>query len=165
MSQRRISPGGSRRRGSAHRFRELGIRQGESIMKCLVQGLLMGLGSGRGDFRFGGQFASPIRLHPENPHYFQWRGKAVALITSAEHYGAVLNLDFDWQRYLETLQRDGMNYTRVFSGSYVEPVGAFGIQRNTLAPATGRFLAPWARSEHARLCRRRQQVRPRPVQS
>ena len=90
---------------------------------------------------------APIRLHPENPHYFQWRGKALALITSAEHYGAVLNLDFDWRRYLETLQRDGMNYTRIFSGSYVEPVGAFGIQRNTLAPAPGRFLAPWARSD------------------
>ncbi len=90
---------------------------------------------------------APIRVHPEKSHYFQWRGKAMALITSAEHYGAVLNLDFDWHRYLETLQRDGMNYTRIFSGSYVEPVGAFGIQRNTLAPATGRFLAPWARSD------------------
>jgi hypothetical protein len=89
----------------------------------------------------------PIRLHPDNPHYFEWRGKAVALITSAEHYGAVLNLDFDWHRYLQTLAQDGMNYTRVFAGSYVEPVGAFGIQRNTLGPASGRFLAPWARSE------------------
>jgi hypothetical protein len=73
----------------------------------------------------------------------------VALITSAEHYGAVLNLDFDDIRYLDTLQRDGMNYTRIFAGSYVEPQGAFGIQRNTLAPASGRFLAPWARSRQA----------------
>ena len=90
---------------------------------------------------------APIRLHPRNPRYFEWRGKAVALVTSAEHYGAVLNLDFDWPRYLETLARDGLNYTRVFSGSYVEPVGAFGIERNTLAPAAGRFLSPWARSD------------------
>jgi len=90
--------------------------------------------------------AQPIRLHPDNPRWFEWRGRAVALVTGAEHYGAVLNLDFDFRRYLETLQRDGMNYTRVFTGSYVEPPGAFGIQRNTLAPATGRFLAPWARS-------------------
>jgi len=86
-------------------------------------------------------------MHPENPHYFLWRGKAMALITSAEHYGAVLNLDFDGRRYLETLEKDGMNYTRIFAGSYVEPAGAFGIQRNTLAPAPGRFLTPWARSE------------------
>jgi len=33
----------------------------------------------------------PIGLHPENPHYFLWRGKATVLITSGEHYGAVLN--------------------------------------------------------------------------
>ena len=91
--------------------------------------------------------SAPIRLHPENPHYFEWRGEPLALITSAEHYGAVLNLDFDWRRYLETLERDGMNYTRIFAGSYVEPAGAFGIERNTLAPARGRFLAPWARSD------------------
>jgi hypothetical protein len=91
--------------------------------------------------------STPIRLHPQNPRYFQWQGKALALVTSAEHYGAVLNLDFDYHRYLETLQRDGMNYTRIFSGSYVEPAGAFGIERNTLAPAQGRFLSPWARSD------------------
>jgi hypothetical protein len=39
-----------------------------------------------------------------------------------------------------------MNYTRIFTGSYVEKHGAFGIQRNNLAPGPGRFLAPWARS-------------------
>src|SRR5271165_3830851 len=43
---------------------------------------------------------APIRLHPANPHYFLFRGKAVALITSGEHYGAVLNPDFDYHRYL-----------------------------------------------------------------
>ena len=37
----------------------------------------------------------PIQLHPENPHYFLYKGKPLALITSAEHYGALLNLDFD----------------------------------------------------------------------
>ena len=31
-------------------------------------------------------------------------GEAVALITSAEHYGAVLNVDFDYPRYLDTLR-------------------------------------------------------------
>jgi len=36
----------------------------------------------------------PLALHPENPHYFLWRGKPAVLITSAEHYGAVVNLDF-----------------------------------------------------------------------
>ena len=90
--------------------------------------------------------AAPIALHPENPHYFLWRGRPTILITSAEHYGAVINPDFDYRKYLDTLAADGMNYTRVFSGAYVEPQGAFKIERNTLAPGPGRFLAPWARA-------------------
>jgi hypothetical protein len=88
----------------------------------------------------------PIALHPDNPHYFVWRGKPTVLVTSAEHYGAVLNLDFDYRRYLDTLAEDGLNYTRIFSGAYVEPQGAFNIQRNTLAPLPGRFVCPWPRS-------------------
>lgn len=91
--------------------------------------------------------AAPIRLHPENPRWFEWQGKATALITSAEHYGAVINLDFDYHTYLAALERDGMNYTRIFAGSYVEPLGAFNIANNTLGPAEGRFLAPWVRSD------------------
>src|SRR5277367_3355513 len=90
----------------------------------------------------------PIRLHPANPHYFLFRGKAIALITSGEHYGAVLNRDFDYRRYLDTLASDGLNYTRLFTGSYIEvPAKSFGILRNDLAPAPGRFLAPWSRSD------------------
>jgi hypothetical protein len=91
--------------------------------------------------------AEPIRVHPRNPRYFEWRGRSLALITSAEHYGALLNPDFDYLRYLDALRRDGMNYTRLFTGTYVEPAGAFGIRRNNLVPARGRFLAPWARSD------------------
>lgn len=92
--------------------------------------------------------AQPIRLDPKNPHYFLYRGKPVAPISSGEHYGAVINADFDYHRYLATLAADGLNYTRLFPGSYREvPAESFGIQRNTLAPAPGRFLAPWARSQ------------------
>src|SRR5262249_24085198 len=41
----------------------------------------------------------------------------------------------------------GMNYTRLFGGSYVEvPAKSFGILRNDLAPQPGRFIAPWVRS-------------------
>ncbi len=89
---------------------------------------------------------SPIALHPENPHYFVWRGNPTVLITSAEHYGAVLNMDFDYVPYLKELQARKLNLTRTFTGSYVEPSGAFNIASNTLAPAAGRFIAPWARS-------------------
>jgi hypothetical protein len=90
--------------------------------------------------------AQPVSLHPENPHYFLYKGKATAIISSAEHYGAVLNPDFDYIRYLETMQKDGMNYTRLFTGTYFEKYGSFGIEKNTLAPAPGKALVPWKRS-------------------
>jgi hypothetical protein len=89
----------------------------------------------------------PIRLHPKNPHYFLFRGEPTVLITSGEHYGSVLNADFDYKKYLATLAADGLNYTRLFGGSYVEVPGkSFGIQRNDLAPQADRFIAPWMRS-------------------
>ena len=92
---------------------------------------------------------APIVLHPENPHYFLWRGNPTVLITSGEHYGAVLNRDFEGHRYLKTLADDGLNYTRVFTGAYVEPDGAFNIARNTLAPLPGRLITPWPRGPQA----------------
>ncbi len=91
--------------------------------------------------------AEPIQLHSENEHYFLWRGKPTVLITSAEHYGAVLNRAFDYKKYFKTLESLGFNLTRTFSGAYCEPVGAFKIQDNTLAPAKGRLICPWARSD------------------
>jgi hypothetical protein len=95
----------------------------------------------------GAADGKPLALHPANPHYFLFRGKPTIIITSGEHYGAVMNLDFDYARYLDTLRRDGMNHTRMFTGAaYVEPQGAFNIERNSMAPAPGRYIAPWARS-------------------
>jgi len=93
------------------------------------------------------QESMTIRLHPDNPHYFLWRGKATVLITSGEHYGAVLNRAFDYKKYLKTLESLGFNLTRTFSGAYCEPVGAFKIQGNTLAPAKDQLICPWARSD------------------
>lgn len=87
--------------------------------------------------------AEAVKPHPANSNYFLFRGKPVIIVSSAEHYGAVLNLDFDWKKYLDTMAADGMNYVRIFSGSYREAPGDFGIERNNLAPAPGRFLAPW----------------------
>lgn len=88
----------------------------------------------------------PIRLLPGNGHYFEFRGKPVVLIGASEHYGALINLDFDYIRYLDEVAACGLNVVRVFSGAYRETPGAFGITENTLNPLQGRFLAPWARS-------------------
>ncbi len=93
------------------------------------------------------QSSDPIRLDPRNPHYYLFNGKAIALVTSGEHYGSVINPDFNFHKYLDTLRADGLNYTRLFPGSYVEvPSQSFGIKRNTIAPSGERLLLPWARS-------------------
>jgi hypothetical protein len=89
----------------------------------------------------------PLALHPDNPHYFLFRERPTVLVTSGEHYGAVLNGEFDTEKYLAELHRHGLNLTRTFTGVYCEHAQAFNITRNTLAPAVGKLLCPWARSE------------------
>lgn len=109
--------------------------------------LILSLGSGIAD----SGFAQGLTRDQRNPHYLNYQGQPILLITSAEHYGAVINLDFDYKKYLATLHNEGMNYTRIFTGSYVEVPGSFGIAHNTLSPAPGRFLAPWQRVDEAGL--------------
>ena len=92
------------------------------------------------------QAAEALRQHPANPRCFLFRGRPAALVGSTEHYGAVLNPDFEWRRYLDTIAADGLDLVRIFSGAYFEKSGDFGIRDNTLAPAPGRALVPWARS-------------------
>jgi hypothetical protein len=98
------------------------------------------------DTAWAGPIFRPIELHPVNPHYFLWRGKPAVLITSGEHYGGLLNRDFNYKKYFKTLESLGFNLTRTFSGAYCESIESFNIQNNTLAPAKGRLICPWARS-------------------
>src|SRR6185295_9324133 len=91
-------------------------------------------------------FGAALSLHPDNPHYFLFRGQPTIIITSGEHYGAVLNLDFNYAAYLTELQTRGLNGTRTFTGAYFEPQGAFNIADNSMAPANGRYIGPWMRT-------------------
>jgi hypothetical protein len=90
--------------------------------------------------------AGVLARHPDDRRVLVFRGKPTVLVGSGEHYGAVVNQDFDYRRYLDTLAADGLDLTRLFVGTYFEKPGAFGISANTLAPAPGRALVPWARS-------------------
>ena len=90
--------------------------------------------------------AKPLALHPANSHYFLFRGKSTVLITSGEHYGAVLNSAFDYVKYLDELHARQLNLTRTFTGVYAEDDKSFGIAHNTLAPTEGKIVCPWARS-------------------
>jgi hypothetical protein len=89
-----------------------------------------------------------LRLCASNPRYLQYKNEPLLLITSAEHYGCLINADFDYIAYLDALHDDGMNNTRVFAGPMIEREQDIGwmLFRNTLAPKPGRLVAPWARS-------------------
>lgn len=98
-------------------------------------------------FSYSLSFSQPVSLHPDNPHYFLYKSKPTVFITSGEHYGALLNLDFNYTKYLDELYSKGLNMSRTFSGVYCEQPGAFNIGNNTLAPLSLKYLTPWARSE------------------
>ncbi len=56
----------------------------------------------------------PIRLHPENPKIFEFRGKPLVLVTATEHYGAVLNRPFRFERYVADAADKSQTLTRLF---------------------------------------------------
>ncbi len=89
----------------------------------------------------------PVRLHPRNPHYFLLDGKPAVLIASTEHYGAVMNLDFDFIPYLDELRSRRLNLTRLFSGAMREE---WGEPWNTLRPKPGRYVCRVPRGSSAR---------------
>jgi len=99
---------------------------------------------------------TPISLHPENSHYFLFRGKPTVLISSAEHYGMALNAELDYITYLDVLEHYGFNQTRIFTGVYCEgneyPTNPgnenkWEEMQNTLAPRPYQLITPWARSQ------------------
>jgi hypothetical protein len=88
---------------------------------------------------------SPIKVCPANSHYFSYKNKPLVLITSDHHYGAVIDMDFDFTRYLGYLASNGMNLTRIYPGGMFEPPDKY-LHGNPLGPCQGRQLLPWAKS-------------------
>lgn len=89
--------------------------------------------------------SEPVRIHPNNPHYFSYKGKPLVLITTDQHYGAVINLDFAYIPFLERLHEYGMNLTRIYPGAYVEMKDQYA-KGNPLGPAPNRYILPWKKS-------------------
>jgi hypothetical protein len=94
----------------------------------------------------GAAESEPVRVLASNPHYLEFNGKPILLITSAEHYGGVVNGDFDYVRYFDALKSYGLNYTRIYPGFLFEPMGKF-VRGNTLGPKPASLVLPWARSD------------------
>src|SRR4030066_1845499 len=89
---------------------------------------------------------STITVCPDNNHYFYYKGKPLVLITSDHHYGAVIDRDFDYVKYLEYLERNGMNLTRIYPGAMFELPDKY-LYGNPLGPRPDRQLLPWAKSD------------------
>ena len=85
-----------------------------------------------------------IRVSEKNPRYFEYRGREILLITSAEHYGAVISRHFDYVKYFTMLAEYGLNYTRIYPGAIIEPEGMW-LSEDTMTPGPN-AIVPWARS-------------------
>lgn len=88
---------------------------------------------------------SQVSLYKANPHYLFYKNKPIVLITSDHHYGAVIDRDFDFVKYLNYLAENGMNLTRIYPGGMFEPTDKYQ-QGNPLGPRQGRQILPWLKS-------------------
>ncbi|MFQ6035666.1 MAG: cellulase family glycosylhydrolase [Sedimentisphaerales bacterium] len=89
---------------------------------------------------------SVFSVHPQNHRCFLYQGKSMKILTSAEHYGAVMNTEFDYQVYLKEMQRTGQNQTRVFT--FYRELWGHDV-RNTLAVNREKpeaTIMPWKRT-------------------
>ena len=87
---------------------------------------------------------APVRIHPDNPKLFEFRGRPLVLLTATEHYGAVLNRPFRFERYLRDAAANGMTLTRLFTlfRELQTPINP----ASTCKPASPDYLAPYART-------------------
>ncbi len=89
----------------------------------------------------------PLKVHPLNSRIMEFRGRPQVLYTVAEHYGSVVNRDFDYVPYLNVMERDGMNLTRLFLAGFRHDNRV--PANDPLAPTPAAFLQPWKRSTTA----------------
>ena len=96
--------------------------------------------------------SKPIGLHPENPRYFLYKAKPLVLITATEHYGAVINRNFDYISYLDDAAEKRQTLSRCFllfrelqvfdTATQVKPINP----HSPCKPLPGEYVAPWMRS-------------------
>ena len=87
---------------------------------------------------------TPIRIHPNNPKRFEFRGKPLVFITATEHYGAILNRKFDFERYLADMADKRMTLTREFM--LYREIETPKNPMSALKPPPPDYVAPYART-------------------
>jgi len=136
-------------RGPSIAWRPLFIFASLILKIALVSGTVaasvVGTGAGAEEVKQAG--AGMLRIHPDNPRCFLYQDKPLKILTSAEHYGAVLNGDFDCNVYLGEMQKTGQNMTRTFTFYREKPSSIPGPgAMNTLAPRPEAAVMPWLRA-------------------
>jgi hypothetical protein len=88
--------------------------------------------------------SNALRIHPENPKLFEFRGKPLVLLTASEHYGAVMNRPFDFARYLADASDKHMTLSRLFVlfRELQTPINPY----STCKPESPDYIAPYART-------------------
>ena len=120
-------------------FYNINIASGKQSYRLMVVSLLL-------VFMISHAWSQPLTMDSHNPHYFSFKGKPIFLITSDQHYGAVTNLDFDYNVFLDTLAKYGMNFTRIYPGAYIEKDGEY-MPDNNLGARNGRQILPWIKTK------------------
>ena len=85
----------------------------------------------------------PIRIHPDHPRYFEFRGKPLVLICATEHYGSVLNRRFVFERYLADHGDKKQTFTRLFL--LFRELQTARNPYSPCKPESPDFVAPWPR--------------------
>lgn len=85
-----------------------------------------------------------MRLHPDNPKVFEFRGRPLVLVTATEHYGAVINRTFQFEPYLRDAAARGMTLTRLFVlfRELQSPINPY----SSLKPDSPDYIAPYLRT-------------------
>ncbi|MBS10465.1 MAG: hypothetical protein CME19_02530 [Gemmatimonadetes bacterium] len=85
-----------------------------------------------------------LRVHPDNPKLFEFNGRPLVLLCATEHYGAVLNRPFRFERYLEDAASKGQTLTRLFTlfRELQSPLNPY----STCKPESTDFVTPFKRS-------------------
>src|SRR5512135_1358970 len=86
----------------------------------------------------------PLRIHPDNPRLFEFRGRPRVLVTATEHYGAVMNRPFRFERYLADAAEKGMTLTRLFT--LFRELQTPSNPYSTCKPESPDYVAPFART-------------------
>ena len=88
--------------------------------------------------------SQPIRVHPENPKLFEFRGKPLVLLTATEHYGAVMNRPVQFERYLADAADKQITLTRLFTlfRELQSPINPY----STCKPESPDYIAPFVRT-------------------